>query len=132
VAQLVAPDDPQADHGRQHEQPADQRVEEELDRRVLPSLAAVRADEEVHRHEHDLEEHVEKENVRGGEHRDHRALQRQQQREVGRHAARGGVHLVPRGEDHQRYQQGDQREHDQRDAVHLEREPRAPERDPLV
>ncbi len=128
----VAPDHPQPDHGGQHEQAADQRVQEELHRRVLPARAAVGADQEVHRHQHDLEEHVEQEHVRSGEHPDHRELQGQQQREVGRYRAPGGVRVVPRGQDHQRDQHRDQRQHHQRDAVHLEGEPGPPERDPAV
>jgi hypothetical protein len=129
---VVAADDPEADHRGEHEQPADQRVEEELDRRVLPAGAAVRADDEVHRHEHDLEEHVEQEHVGGGEDADHRALEGEQQGEVDGHGPLGTLGVVPRRQDHQRYEHRDEHEHHQRDAVRGEGEPHAPGRDPRI
>ena len=91
----VPTEHPQADHRGQHEQAADERVEEELDRRVLAPRAAEGADEEVHRHEHDLEEDVEQEHVGGREDADHGELERQQQREV-RRATLAGCRSRPR------------------------------------
>src|SRR3712207_5025355 len=64
LAQLVGADHVQPDDGGEHDQPADQAVEEELDRRVLPSRPAEAADQEVHRDEHRLEEDVEEEEDR--------------------------------------------------------------------
>ena len=57
----------EGDDGQQHQHRAGQGVEEELDGRVLLARAAPDADEEVHRQEHDLPEHVEEEHVEGGE-----------------------------------------------------------------
>ena len=51
------------DDREQHEHGAGQRVEEELDGRVLLARPAPDADEEVHRQEHHLPEHVEEEEV---------------------------------------------------------------------
>ena len=47
----------------QHHHAADQRVDEELDRRVEPAAAAPDADEEVHRHQHHFPEQEEQEEV---------------------------------------------------------------------
>jgi hypothetical protein len=123
---------PEADHRGQHEQAADQRVEEELDRRVLPARSTVRPDDEVHRDQHDLEEHVEQEHVGGREDADHRALEGQQQREVAGHRPPAVLDVVPGGQDHQRGEHRDQHQHDQGDAVRGEREPGVPARDPGV
>ena len=73
--------DVQADHGGEHEQAADERVQEELHRRVLAARAAEAADDEVHRHEHRLEEDVEQEDVGRGEDADHEELEQQDQPE---------------------------------------------------
>ena len=54
--------------GDQHEQAARLREEEELDGRVDPPLVAPDGDEEVHRHQHHLEEEVEEEQVERQEH----------------------------------------------------------------
>ena len=121
----------QPDHGRQHQQPAEQRVQEELRRRVRPAHPAERPDQEVHRDQHDLEHDVEDEHVGGGEDADHRRLQDQQQREVAADGAAGGQLLLPRGAEHDRHQHRDQRDHRQRDAVDAEREADPEERDPV-
>ena len=105
----------------EHEQPADQAVEQELDRRVRPLRAAAEAaDEEVHRDEHGLEEDVEQEDVGGGEDADHHRLEQQDQREValdrGRSApsASASCHA---GEDHDGHEQRGHRDQHERDAV---------------
>jgi len=89
----------QRDDRDQHEQPAEQAVEQELDRRVLPLADAVAADHEVHRHQHGLEEHVEQEDVGGREDADHHRLERHHQREVRLHAVLTAVGVVPGGQD---------------------------------
>ena len=71
----------------QHEQPAEQAVQQELDRRVLALADAVAPDHEIHRDQHGLEEHVEQEDVGGGEDADHHGLEHEHQHEVGLHAA---------------------------------------------
>ena len=55
------------DDADEHERRADHRVQEELRGRVDPVLVAPAADEEVHRHEHDLEEDEEHEQVEAEE-----------------------------------------------------------------
>ncbi len=72
----------QRDHRDQHEQAAEQAVEQELHRRVLPRPDAERPDHEVHRDQHGLEEHVEQEDVGGREDPDHHRVEHQHQREV--------------------------------------------------
>ena len=66
----------------EHEGRAEQRVEEELQRRVGAVAVAPAADEEVHRHEHDLEEHEEEEEVEGEEHAEAAGLEQQQPADV--------------------------------------------------
>ena len=53
----------EADDADEHERRAEHREDEELERRVDPLAVAPPADEEVHRHEHDLEHHEEEEEV---------------------------------------------------------------------
>ncbi len=133
--------DVQRDHGDEHQQPAEQAVQQELDRRVLALADAVTSDHEVHRDEHGLEEDVEQEDVGRGEDADHHRLQHEQQREVGLHAAprrllagraRAAFGVVPRGEHHDRHQHGRHQDEDQRDAVHADRVVHAELRYPLV
>lgn len=63
------------DDADEHDEPRRQRVDEELHRGVAPPDAAVAADEEVHRHEHRLEDDVEEEHVACGEDGDHQRLE---------------------------------------------------------
>ena len=74
-----------ADDREEHQHGAGEGVEEELDRRVLLARPAPHADEEVHRQEHDLPEHVEEEHVQGDEGAHHAGLQEQQHDHVAGH-----------------------------------------------
>ena len=124
----------------QHEQAADQRVQEELHRRVLAARAAEAADDEVHRDQHRLEEHVEQEDVGRREDADHEELEQQQQREV--RPARCAAWLVEllgvglaveacsRTPGSRRHQDDRHRDQHQRDAVDAEGEVHAEGRDP--
>jgi hypothetical protein len=124
--------DVQPDERRQHEQAAEQRVQQELDRGVVATRAAVAPDEEVHRDEHRLEEHVEQEHVGGGEDADHRGLEHEDQRDVGLDGATGAVGVVPAGEEHDGHEARRERDQHQRDAVDTHREVDAERRDPVV
>ena len=124
----------QPDHRRQHDQPAEQVVQQELHRGARPSGALTEAaDEEIHRDEHGLEEHVEQQHVQR-DHRDqHHRLDRQRQGDVGVHAP--GVALtavVPAGHQQQRDQHRGQQHQHQRDAVHAEGVAGAERRYPAV
>src|SRR5947207_889221 len=55
----------------QHEQRAEEGVQEELDGRVDAALPAPHSDDEVHRNEHHLPHHVEQEKIEGHEYPDH-------------------------------------------------------------
>src|SRR6056297_2748682 len=55
--------DVQANERGEHEQATEQAVQQELDRSVGALRAAIAADHEVDRYEHDLEEDVEQENI---------------------------------------------------------------------
>jgi hypothetical protein len=67
---------------------AEERVEEELDRRVLPPRAAPHADQEVHRQEHHLPEDEEQEEIEGAEDAHHARVEHEEEREVALHAVR--------------------------------------------
>ena len=58
----------EVDQRHQHQQRAQQRVQEELDRGVHPVRSAPDADDDVHRDQHRLEEHVEQDAVDRREH----------------------------------------------------------------
>jgi hypothetical protein len=102
-----------ADQRDQQGDGADQRVEEELDGRVLTARAAPDADQEVHRQQADLEEGVELEQVQRHEHADQQRLQQQHQRQVPPTHARVG----PPGQHGQRGDEGGQQQHRQRQPV---------------
>ena len=137
--------DVQGDDRDQHEQAAEQAVQQELDGRVLPLADAEAADHEVHRHQHGLEEDVEEEDVGGGEDADHHGLEHQHHREIGLHAAHacrasgaasGGrgafLDVIPGREHNDRHQDGGHQDQDERDAVYADRVVHAELRDPLV
>ena len=66
----------------QDEHAAEQRVQEELDGRVLAARPAPDADEEVHRQQHHFPEDVEQEEVQRQERADHAGFQQQEQHAV--------------------------------------------------
>ena len=112
----------QADHRGQHDQAAEQVVQQELHRGARPPRAlAEAADQEVHRDQHGLEEHVEQQHVQR-DHRDqHHRLDGQRQGDVGVHAAAVAfAAVVPAGHQQQRNQHRGQQHQDQRDAVHAQ------------
>ena len=131
MRQLLPGRDVQADQRGQHEQTAEQRVQEELHGRVRTAHATERPDEEVHRDEHDLEHHVEQEDVRGGEDAGHGGLQHEDQRQIAADGAPSRQFLLPRCADDDGHQDRDERDHHQRDAIQAQREVDAEARDPV-
>ena len=79
---VVAGEEGGGDDADEHERRPEHREQEELHRRVTPALVAPAADEEVHRHEHDLEEDEEHEQVEAEEAAHHAGLEQQQPGEV--------------------------------------------------
>ena len=104
----------QRDERDQHQQGADDGVDEELHRRVDATLPAPNADEEVHRDEHELPEHVEQEGVQRDEGADHRPFEGQHQREVAPMALFDAREAC---EDDDRRERGGQQHQQQADAV---------------
>ena len=118
----------EGDDREQHEDRADQGVEEELDGRVQLARAAPDADQEVHRDEHHFPEDVEEEEVEGAEDAHHPGLEQEEERVVLLLALRDGREArVDRDEGQERRQKDQERG----DAVHPERVARAERRDPL-
>src|SRR3989338_8958172 len=66
---------------QQHEQAAEQGIEEELDGGVLFLGTAPDADQEVHRDQREFPEHVEQEEVQGDEHAQHADLEQEEPEE---------------------------------------------------
>ena len=116
----------------QHDEPAKQGVQQELDRRVLAAGTAVGADQEVDRDQHRLEEDVEQEHVGRGKHPDHEGLQDQHQREVVLLSLPGLGLVMPCSEQTDRHQDDRHQDEDQRDAVHPDRVAHAERLDPGV
>ena len=120
----------QCQEGDEHERRTEHRVEEELERGVLALLAAPHADHEVHRQQHELEEHEEQDQVLGDERARHARLQHEHQDEERLGVARVG-HVVP-GVDHHEERDGHRQEVErQADAVEPDRVVRVDHRDPL-
>ena len=74
----VAVEEVERQDAQQHEHRAEQRVEEELDCRIQPPPVPPDADQEVHRHQHDLPEDVEQEEIQRHEDAQHAGFQEQQ------------------------------------------------------
>ena len=131
-ALLWAVDHVQPDDGGQHDQPAEEVVQQELHGRLGPVLRAEAADQEVHRDEHRLEEHVEQQHVEGDQGDQHHALDGQRQRQVGVRRAGLVAAVVPARDDQQRHQHGGQHHQGQGDAVEAEDVAGAERRNPIV
>jgi hypothetical protein len=101
-------------HAHEHDEAARDRVEEELQRRVEPVLAAPDADQEVERHEAHLPEEVEEHEIERDEHAQHPGLHHEQPDQELLHAL---VHVAVGAEHDQRHQQHGQRDQQQRNAV---------------
>ena len=107
----------QRQDAQQHDDAADQGVEEELDRGVEPIRAAPDADEEVHRHQHHFPEQEEEQEVERHERAEHPGLQDEQEDVVLLQALGDrGPRRQDRDEAHQR------REQDQQDAEAVDAE----------
>jgi hypothetical protein len=117
----------QGEDADEHDEPAGERVEEELHRGRASVRPAPDADDQVHRHEGELEQHVEQQQVGRGEHADDGRLE---------HEERGGVadeavlHAVPRGDEDQRHEEGGEQDQREADAVDGEGDARTDRGDP--
>ena len=105
----IDPDDRQE---RQHR--AKQGVEEEFEGGIDAPRPAPDADDQEHRHQHALEEHIEQDEVEGAENADHHRLEDEKGDHVLAHL---GVHVGPAGGDAEHGQEGRQQHEEQRDAV---------------
>ena len=104
----------QEDDGGQHQHRTGHRVQEELDRGVDAAVVAPDADQEVHRHQHDFPEHVEQEQIPGGENADQPEFQQQQKREELFDAVVDGV---PRKQNRDRRQERGKNDQPQAQAI---------------
>jgi len=74
--------EPHRDDAHQHQEAAREGEDHELQRRVDAARAAPDPDDQVHRHEHQLEHHVEEEEVERDEHPDHADLEQEERGHV--------------------------------------------------
>ena len=72
-------------HGDQHQHTAEQRVEKELDGRILFARSAPNADQEIHRQQHHFPEHVEQEEIQRDENAQHARHEQQEKNAVALH-----------------------------------------------
>jgi hypothetical protein len=107
----------QVDERNEREERAEQRVEEELERRVNAVRTAPDSDHHEHRNERRFEEHVEEQPVERGEHAVHEAGQQEKGREILRDALLN--HLPARQHDQHR-REAVQQDQQQRYAVYPE------------
>src|ERR1700754_1941701 len=107
----------QVDQADQHEDRAEERVDEKLQRGVDAARATPDTDDDEHRDQHGLEEHVEQHRVRGAEHADHRAFENKHGRHV---LVRLVLDDLPRAHDHEDLDEG--REDDQGDGDTVDRQ----------
>ena len=104
----------EVDERDQHQQRAQQRVEEELDRGVDAVRATPDADDQVHRDQHRLEEHVEQDRVLRGERAVDESRHDQECRHVLRDAHRDDAPSRP---DHEQRDERIEQDEQHRDAV---------------
>src|SRR5579864_1285941 len=112
----------------EHQQAAEQRVDEELHGGIDATLVAPVPDEEVHRDEHPFPEHIEEEQVPGEEDADHGGLEREQQA----HEELGALVDLPGREDADRDQERCQEHQEQTDAIDTKLVSRTECRDPAM
>jgi hypothetical protein len=117
------------DDGDEHQDAPRHRVEDELDGRVDALVVPPDPDEEVHRDEHGVPEHVEEKEVEGDEDPDHRALEEQ---EEGRELPHPRLNGLPRREERNRRQEPGEDDQQEADAVHAHQVLDAEGRDPGV
>ena len=100
--------------GDEHQHAARHRVEHELDRRVDALVVAPDPDEEVHRDEHRVPEHVEQEEIERDEDADHRGFEREDE---DRELLDLLLHALPRREQRNRREEAGEHHQQQADAV---------------
>ena len=105
------------DQGNQHQQRAQQRVEEELESRVNLVRTAPDTDDQVHRNQRGLKEHVEQHAVECAEDTDHQAAENQESAHVLVHAL--GDDLPAGNHDHH-IDEGCQQHEPERNAVNAQ------------
>ena len=104
----------QVDQRDKCQQRAQQRVEEELESGVDPVRAAPNPDDDVHRNQHRLKEHIEQDGVGGSEYTVDQATHDQERRQILRDAA---LHHLPSGHNHENGHEAVQHHEGHGDAV---------------
>ncbi len=113
----IGGDEGQEDDGDEHEHAPRHRIEKELERRIHPPPAPPDPDQEVHRDQHRLPEHVEEEEIERDEDPDHRRLEQHEEGEVGVNPAMDR----PRGaEDRDRREEGGEEHEEEAQPIHAQ------------
>jgi len=106
--------EPEHERRREQQRGAGAGVQEELRRRVLPVLRTPSEDEEVHRDEHELPEHEERDEVQREEDPHDRGLEQQEPERVRLHAV---LDAARRGEQTDREEHRGRHDHEEAEAV---------------
>ena len=101
----------------QHQEGSDRGVEEELYRCIDSTLSSPYSDDEIHRNQRQLEEHVEQKQIHGREHSNDPDLEKKHER-VERLLSL--LDVVERPQDGERGREGAQHDHEQADPVQAE------------
>ena len=117
----------QVNQRNQHQQRADEGIEEELDGGVHPARSAPHADDDEHRQQHRFPKHVEEHTVERREHPDHQAFEDQERRHVLRHAL---LDVLPAGNHDQHGGKGGQQNQRHRNTIDADVELRMDGRNP--
>ena len=107
--------EPHGEQRQEHQYGPGKRIKEELERGVNPAWPAPHPDDDIHRDQQALEEHVEHEEVGGGEGADHHRFQHQERDHV---LAHPDLHRLPARQDADRRQRGGEQDEQHADAVH--------------
>lgn len=127
-AELAAAVEVEHQHGDEHQHTTQQRVQEELDGRVLATRSTPDADQEVHRQQHDFPEDIEEEEVERHEDAEHAGLEQQEQHQI----AANGFGDAPRGHHRQHADQRGEQDERQADAVDSQAIVHVPVADPRL
>ncbi len=102
------------DHGRQHEDRTDQRIEEELETGINPVSTAPDPDDQEHRNQARFKEQIEQNHIQGTENTNHQRFHKQE----GNHIFPDpGIDRFPAGQDTERHQESGQDDKQHGDTV---------------
>ena len=116
-------------NSQQHQHGTEQRIEEELDRRIEFSRPAPDADKQIHRHQHRFPEHKKEEEIQRHEDAQHAGLQHQEPNVIFFYPS---FDRAPRRKNRNPSQQRSEHDQQKRNAINAQVETRPNRRNPVV